>query len=146
MEGRYAVRRHAVGTLLLATATLLSGCSDSTGVGYENAIVASMQTDLVELLAAQDAFHVTNGNYAGSIGQWGDIAGGGGAGVVKSWPTGRNVVVLYYVSDSSWAATIWNSEIQVSPNVCGIYHGPASVSPDPSVTAPRTVECWHYRY
>lgn len=136
------MRPHAVTSWVLLTATLLLGCSDSTGVGYENAIVASMKSDLLELVAAQDAFYLTNGDYAGLLGT-SEAPGTGGAGVASFTPSHGNVVVLTYRDASSWTAIIVNPAIRLSPNTCGIYHGPGDASPNPAVTAPRTVGCWN---
>ena len=126
---------------MLVAATLLSGCSDSTGVGYENAIVASMKRDLVELLAAQDAFYVTNGDYAGSFGGR-ETPGTGGAGVAFFTPSRGNALTLYYRDPSSWTATETTYLVPGTAITCGIYHGPPAASPNAAVTSSRTAACW----
>jgi len=126
---------------VLVTAALLSGCSDPTGVGYENAIIASMKSDLVELLVAQDAFFVTNGDYAGSLGTW-EISGTGGAGVAIFTPSRGNVLTLTYRDPSSWTATATTYLVPGTATVCGIYDSPLAASPNAAVTSSRTAACW----
>jgi hypothetical protein len=111
-------------------------------VGYENAIIASMKSDLVELVAAQDAFYLTNSDYAGSSGT-SETPGTGGAGVAIFTPSRGNVLVLTYRDASSWTATV--TYYYLAPGtttVCGIYQGPPSASPNAAVTSHRTPACW----
>ena len=93
----------------------------------EKAVVASMKSDLRNMVTANEGFFSDNNDYAGSFGV-AQVNGIGGAGVVAFSPTTGNVLLLNYVSAAGWNATISNPAVTSAANdVCGIFVGDPAV-------------------
>ena len=107
----------------------------------QKAIVASMKSDLRNLVTAQEAFFSDNNDYAGLVGLV-QANGTGGAGQVTFTPSTGNVLVLTYVDAAGWTATMTNPAVTGVPNNCGIFTGVLANSPDPSVTQEGAPGCW----
>jgi len=108
----------------------------------QKAIVASMKSDLRNLVTAQEAFFSDNNDYAGNIVPTPQVNGTGGAGSVTFVPSQGNVVVLTYVDAAGWTATATNPAVTGTPNTCGIYTGPAANAPNAAVTQEGAPACW----
>ena len=69
----------------------------------EKAVVASMKSDLKNLVAAQEAFFSDNQDYAGSVAAT-QTNGTGGAGVLAFTPSANNAITIVYTDAAGWAA------------------------------------------
>ena len=116
----------------------------------EKAVVASMKSDLRNLVTAQEAFFSDNQDYAGSSSYAGDgttytqANGTGGAGSLAFTPSKDNTVVLTYVDAAGWSATATNPAVPNTsvPNTCGVYVGPQANQPNAIVIAEGAPACW----
>jgi type IV pilus assembly protein PilA len=108
----------------------------------QKAIVASMKSDLRNLVTAQEAFFSDNNDYAGAVTAGAQVNGAGGAGSVTFTPSTGNVLVLTYVDAAGWSATMTNPAVTGTPNTCGIFTGPAANSPNAAVTQEGAPACW----
>ena len=87
----------------------------------EKAVVASMKSDLKNLVAAQEAFFSDNQDYAGSIGA-AQVNGSGGT--LAFVPSANNVININYTDAAGWSATVSNPAVTSASNdVCGIFVG-----------------------
>jgi type IV pilus assembly protein PilA len=89
----------------------------------EKAVVASMKSDLRNLVTSQEAFFSDNQDYAGSIGAT-QTNGTGGAGVVAFGASANNVITINYTDAAGWSATVINPAVTSASNdVCGVFVG-----------------------
>ncbi|MEO8636102.1 MAG: prepilin-type N-terminal cleavage/methylation domain-containing protein [Gemmatimonadales bacterium] len=107
----------------------------------QKAIVASMKSDLRNLVTAQEAFFSDNNDYAGTAGAT-QANGTGGAGVVTFVPSTGNVLTLTYVDAAGWTATMVNPAVTGVPSNCGIYTGPVGNNPSPNPLQEGSPGCW----
>jgi type IV pilus assembly protein PilA len=115
----------------------------------EKAVVASMKSDLRNLVTAQEAFFSDNQDYAG-----GTYVGDGtvytqknglaGAGLLAFTPSANTTVVVGYVDAAGWKATSTNPAVPKTsvPATCGVYVGVAGNSPNGAVKAEGAPACW----
>ena len=88
----------------------------------EKAVVASMKSDLRNLVTAQEAFFSDNQDYAGGGPYIGDGTvynqknGLAGAGTLAFTPSANNTVVLTYIDAAGWKATSTNPAVKGTPN------------------------------
>ena len=75
------------------------------------AVVASMKTDLRNLVTAQEGFSFDNNDYAGGTINGLAVNATGGAGKVSFLPSTGNVLTLTYISNTGYKATITNPVI-----------------------------------
>ena len=117
----------------------------------EKAVVASMKSDLRNLVTAQEAFFSDNQDYAGGGPYIGDgtvynqANGLAGAGTLAFTPSKDNTVTVTYVDAAGWSATANNPAVPATsvPNQCGVYVGPAANSPNAAVViAEGAPACW----
>ncbi len=108
----------------------------------QKAIVASMKSDLRNLVTAQEAFFSDNNDYAGSTTAGAQTNGTGGAGKVTFTPSSGNALTLTYVDAAGWKATMVNPAVTGSPATCGIYTGPSGNAPNAAVTQEGSPACW----
>ena len=108
----------------------------------QKAIVASMKSDLRNLVTAQEAFFSDNNDYAGATVNGNQVNGVAGAGRVSFVPSTGNVLVLTYINASGWKATMTNPAVTGTPGTCGIYTGPAANTPNAAVTREGAPGCW----
>ena len=107
----------------------------------QKAIVASMKSDLRNLVTAQEAFFSDNNDYAGAVAA-AQVNGTGGAGKVSFSVSTGNVLVLTYINAAGWKATMTNPAVTGVPGTCGIYTGPAANSPNAAVVQEGAPACW----
>ena len=108
----------------------------------QKAIVASMKSDLRNLVTAQEAFFSDNNDYAGSTTAAVQVNGLAGAGKVTFTPSQGNVLVLTYVDAAGWKATMTNPAVTGVPNTCGIFTGPIANAPNAAVTQEGAPACY----
>jgi type IV pilus assembly protein PilA len=106
----------------------------------QKAIVASMKSDLRNLVTAQEAFFSDNNDYAGSTAAV-QANGVGGNGKVAFVPSTGNALTLTWVSASGWKATMINPAVTGVPATCGIYIGTGN-TPNAAVTQEGSPGCW----
>ncbi|MEO5825618.1 MAG: type II secretion system protein [Gemmatimonadales bacterium] len=111
----------------------------------QRATVATMISDLKNLLTAQEAFFVTYRDYADGI-ALSEVPGPGAAGRVVSRLSPGNQAVVSRQNGSGgvgWSATITNPSVtDPTRDTCGIFVGAVSYSPNAAVTMPGTVACY----
>jgi type IV pilus assembly protein PilA len=108
----------------------------------EKAVVASMKSDLRNLVTAQERFFSDNQDYAGGTDPATQTDGKAGAGKVAFCPSAGNVIAVKYGSADGWSATVTNPAVKSSASdACGIYVGTAA-APDASLTTEGTPGCY----
>lgn len=111
----------------------------------QRAIVASMKTDLKNLATSQEGFFSTYQDYAGGTGL-AEVPGPGAGGRVIFRPSPNNTVVVTRHDGSAgvgWSATVTNPGVtDATTDVCGVYAGDPSYSPNAAVTAAHAPDCY----
>ena len=105
----------------------------------EKAVLASMKSDLRNLITAQEAFFFDNTDYAGSVTGGGQINGTGGVGSATFVPSTGNVLLITYISATGYNATITNPVLIGAITTCGIFVGPVANSPNGAAVPNETV-------
>jgi prepilin-type N-terminal cleavage/methylation domain-containing protein len=108
----------------------------------QKAIVASMKSDLRNLVTAQEAFFSDNNDYAGSTTTGSQSNGTGGNGKVTFQPSQGNVLGLTWKSAAGWQATMTNPAVTGTPSNCGIYVGTSTNAPNTAVVQEGSPGCW----
>jgi prepilin-type N-terminal cleavage/methylation domain-containing protein len=108
----------------------------------QKAIVASMKSDLRNLVTAQEAFFSDNNDYAGAVINGNQVNGLAGAGKVSFVPSTGNVLVLAYINAAGWKATMTNPAVTNNPKNCGVFTGPIANAPNAAVTQEGAPACW----
>jgi prepilin-type N-terminal cleavage/methylation domain-containing protein len=108
----------------------------------EKAVLASMKSDLRNLVTAQEAFFSDNQDYAGTIAAT-QKNGLGGAGQVAFVPSANNAIVIALAAPSSsgWAGTVTNPTLQGAIKTCGVFVG-AGAPPNAAVTSEGAPACY----
>ena len=108
----------------------------------EKAILASMKTDLRNLVTSQEGFYFDNNDYAGGTTAGAQVNGLGGAGKITFIPTSGSVLTLTYVSNTGYSAVESNPALSGPFTQCGVYIGAAGNSPNAAVTQEGSPACW----
>jgi prepilin-type N-terminal cleavage/methylation domain-containing protein len=108
----------------------------------EKAVLASMKTDLRNLVTAQEAFYFDNNDYAGGVTTGAQINGTGGAGRVTFSPSTGNVLLVTNVTNVGYTATVTNPLLAGGVTACGVYIGPVSNRPNVLVTQEGAPACY----
>ncbi|MGH7655770.1 MAG: type IV pilin protein [Gemmatimonadaceae bacterium] len=106
----------------------------------EKAVLASMKSDLRNLVTAQEAFFSDNQDYAGKIGA-AQVNGVGGAGTVAFVGSANNVITPTWQSAGGWSATATNATLKGTVQNCGIYVG-SGAPPNGAVKNEGAPACW----
>ena len=103
----------------------------------QKAVVASMKSDLRNLVTAQEAFFSDNNTYAAGTGTVQTAT------AVAFVPSSGNTVTLAAVTAGGWNATASNPAVPTTatPHFCGIYVGTAA-TPNAAVTNEGAPGCW----
>ena len=111
----------------------------------QRAFMASMISDLKTLTTAQEAFHVSYHDYAGGV-AGAEVPGPGAGGRVSMTPSPDNVIVVTRHAGSNgpgWSATVTNpGATNPDFDVCGVYVGHDSYSPNAAVYKEGTPVCY----
>ena len=102
----------------------------------QQGIVASMRNDLKNLVINQEAYFADNNSYASKLGQKQK------PGIAVFIPTPGNNLVLSNVSPQGYTAVITNASLTTGVNTCGVYVGPATNAPNPSIVYEGAPACW----
>lgn len=112
----------------------------------ERALVASMISDLRNLVSAQEGFYTGNDDYAGGIWANPERAGRGGRGRIFFTPSPGNVVTMSRRTAGGavgWRATVRNPQVtNRRTDVCGIYVGHPSFAPNARVVTEGAPVCY----
>jgi type IV pilus assembly protein PilA len=108
----------------------------------EKAVVASMKSDLRNLVTAQESFFSDNQDYAGKTDPLTQTNGVAGAGTVAFGASSGNVIKIAYGSAAGWSATVLNPAVKsATSDVCGIFVGSAA-APDVAVKTEGAPACY----
>ncbi len=102
----------------------------------QKAIVASMKTDLKNLVTAQEAYFSDNNAYAPAFGAV------QAAGVVAFQATTGNVLVLSNATANGFTGVMTNPAVTAVPSTCGVYVGPVGNAPNIAVVQEGAPACW----
>lgn len=108
----------------------------------EKAVLASMKTDLRNLVTAQEAFYFDNTDYAGGVTAGAQVNAGGGAGLVPFRPSTGNILVISNVTNTGYTGTITNPVLVGGITTCGVFVGPVANRPNPAVTQEGAPACY----
>jgi len=108
----------------------------------EKAVLASMKTDLRNLVTSQEGFYFDNSDYAGSTTTGAQVNATGGAGSITFGPSTGNVLTLTYISNTGYKAVIANPILVGGVTSCGVYVGPTANAPNVAVTLEGSPACW----
>jgi prepilin-type N-terminal cleavage/methylation domain-containing protein len=106
------------------------------------AVLASMKTDLRNLVTTQEGFYFDNQDYAGGITSGPQVNATGGNGKITFIPTTGNVLTLTYNNVTGYGATMTNPLLVSGTSTCGVYIGPSSNAPNTAVTQEGAPACW----
>ena len=111
----------------------------------QRASMASMVSDLRNLVAAQEGFYSAHRDYAGSFGAV-EVAGTGGNGVMVFTPSPNNTIEIEHHDGANgvgWSAVVTNSAI-TDPQIdeCGAFVGHPSYSPNAAVVREGAPACY----
>ena len=101
----------------------------------EKAVLASMKSDLRNLVTAQEAFFSDNQTYATGL------AAAQSATNVAFVPSANNVITLSTVTAAGWAGEAVNATLQGTITKCGIYVG-SGTAPNGAVKAEGAPACY----
>ena len=109
----------------------------------EKAILASMKSDLRNLVTAQEGFFSDNQTYSTTLGaaQVNTVAGGACGGTVAFQPSSGNTVTVGACTAAGWNATATNAAIKGAIQTCGIYVGSAA-TPNAAVITEGAPACY----
>ena len=101
----------------------------------EKAVLASMKSDLRNLVTAEEGYFSDNQTYAPAIGA------AQGAGVAAFVPSQNNTIALSTVTAGGWAAEASNLTLKGTITKCGIYVG-SGTAPNAAVTNEGAPACY----
>jgi prepilin-type N-terminal cleavage/methylation domain-containing protein len=101
----------------------------------EKAVLASMKSDLRNLVTAEEGYFSDNNNYTAVM------AATQSATAVAFVPTTGNTVAITNVTAGGWTATVTNAALQGTVQNCGIYVG-SGAAPNAAVKQEGAPACW----
>jgi prepilin-type N-terminal cleavage/methylation domain-containing protein len=108
----------------------------------EKAVLASMKSDLRNLVTSQESFYFDNSDYAGATTAGAQSNATGGAGKITFLPSTGNALALTYISATGYKAVMTNPILVGGIQNCGVYIGAAGNSPNAAVTMEGAPACW----
>ena len=108
----------------------------------EKAVLASMKTDLRNIVTSQEGFYFDNNDYAGGTTAGAQVNGLGGAGKITFVPSSGNVLTITYFSNTGYNAVMTNPVLAGGITQCGVYIGAAGNTPNAAVTQEGAPACW----
>ena len=103
----------------------------------QKAILASMRTDLRNLVTAQESYFFDYSTYAPAAGP---VQAPGVVAVTIS--QGNVLAALANVTVNGYTATIGNPALTTAPTTCGVFVGPAANAPNAAVNQEGAPGCW----
>ena len=103
----------------------------------EKAVLASMKSDLRNLVTAQERFFSDNQTYATALNATKQTAT-----EVFFVPSANNVIAVANVTAAGWSAEVTNATLKGNITKCGIYAGTAAGFPSATVTAEGAPACY----
>ena len=109
----------------------------------EKAVLASMKSDLRNLVTAEEGFFSDNQTYSTTLGaaQANTAPGGACGGTVAFTPSSGNVIAVGACDAAGWNAEVTNATIKAAIKTCGIYVGSAA-TPNGAVKAEGAPACY----
>ncbi len=109
----------------------------------EKATLASMKSDLRNMVTAEEGFFSDNQTYSTTLGatQVNTALGGACGGTVAFKESSGNVLVVGACTSAGWNATVTNPSLQGAIKTCGVYVG-AAAAPDPAVVNEGAPACY----
>jgi prepilin-type N-terminal cleavage/methylation domain-containing protein len=101
----------------------------------EKAVLASMKSDLRNLVTAEEGYFSDNNNYTAVM------AAAQSATAVAFVPTTGNTIAITNVTAGGWTATATNGALQGTVKNCGIYVG-SGAAPNAAVKQEGAPACW----
>ncbi len=101
----------------------------------EKAVLASMKSDLRNMVTAQEGFFSDNQTYATGYGATQTAT------AVAFVPSANNVLTFATVSAAGWAASATNATLKGAITTCGVYVG-SGTAPNAAVTNEGAPACW----
>ena len=108
----------------------------------EKAVVASMKSDLRNLVTAQESFFTDNQDYAGGTDP---VTQTNGKAARGRWPSVRqqgNVLAVKYGSAAGWSATVTNPAVKSTPATSAASTWVTLPAPDASLTTEGAPGCY----
>jgi type IV pilus assembly protein PilA len=102
----------------------------------EKAVLASMKSDLRNLVTAQEAFFSDEQTYASAV------AAAQTAVAVGFVPSQNNVITITVPTAAGWAAEVTNATLKGTITKCGIYAGTAAGFPSANVAYEGAPACY----
>jgi type IV pilus assembly protein PilA len=106
----------------------------------EKAVLASMKSDLRNLVTAEEGFFSDNQDYATTLGA-NQANGVGGAGTVAFVPSSNNAITVTRESAGGWSAEVTNPTLKGAIKTCGIFVG-SGAAPNAAVKAEGAPACY----
>jgi type IV pilus assembly protein PilA len=109
----------------------------------EKAILASMKSDLRNLVTAEEGFFSDNQTYSTNLGaaQANTVAGGACGGTVAFQPSSGNTIAVANCTAAGWQATAANTALKGAIQTCGIYVGSGG-APNAAVVTEGAPACY----
>jgi type IV pilus assembly protein PilA len=109
----------------------------------EKATLASMKSDLRNLVTAEEGFFSDNLTYSTTLGasQVNTASGGACGGTVAFTPSQGNTLVIGSCTAAGWNATATNGTLKGAITSCGVFVG-SGATPNAAVTAEGAPACW----
>ena len=109
----------------------------------EKATLASMKSDLRNLVTAEEGFFSDNQTYSTTLGatQANTALGGACGGTVAFTPSSGNTITVGGCTAGGWNATVTNTSLNGAIRTCGVYVGSAA-APNAAVTSEGAPACY----
>ena len=109
----------------------------------EKAVLASMKSDLRNMVTAEEGFFSDNQTYSKVLAaaQANTAPGGACGGTVAFTPSSGNVITIGGCDAGGWDATVTNATLKGTIQTCGIYVG-SGTAPNAAVKAEGAPACY----
>jgi type IV pilus assembly protein PilA len=109
----------------------------------EKATLASMKSDLRNLVTAEEGFFSDNLTYSTALGaaQVNTVSGGACGGTVAFSPSQGNVITPGSCTPGGWNATVTNATLKGAIKTCGVFVG-SGAPPDAAVVSEGAPACY----
>ncbi len=113
----------------------------------QRALVASMISDLRNIVSAQESYWSTYGSYAGSVTLGAEVGGTAGSGQLSFHPSPGVHIEMHYHTGAGkgegWSAEATHPGVtDVNRDTCGVFIGHPSFSPNAAVSQSGVIACY----